>query len=130
MPDKPVIDIQKVTPEMVLKNLFLNQYKKGYFSVNPVYDHFNDYLKEHCNIDPKTFTNGLKAEGLIETSGRRSKTGSKSIIMWLTEKGQAHFGIRAPKKVDVTVVAGAKGESKPVTKLLKATAERFNCIKD
>jgi hypothetical protein len=90
-------ELVKVTIEMVLKDLFLKQYAKGYMSFNTVFTGFNELCRKHFEIDPVAYTNGLRDQGLISISGRKSeKNGrvNKSVLIWLTEKGMEHFGIR------------------------------------
>jgi hypothetical protein len=117
------MNIEKITPELVLKHLFLDQYTKGYQAVNPVYSGFNTVCRDKLGVNPIEITKGLQDAGLLNISGRKSiKEGktSKSVILWLTEKGMDHFGIRPP-------TAGAKAPvaDKKSDKLLEAVAKRF-----
>jgi hypothetical protein len=113
-----------VTLLMVLKDLFLKAYGKGYFSVNTVYSGFNQVARIHFNEDPIAFTNDLKAKGLIEGRGDKStKNGvtHKSALIWLTEKGMTEFGIRPP-------TAQAKpttGVNRKVDQIVKDAEKRY-----
>jgi hypothetical protein len=118
------MEIVKITPDMFLKSLMLDQYSKGYTAVNPVYSGFNQAMKTHFGVDPITYTQGLKDQGLIEISGRKSTTNGrerKSVILYLTEKGMTHFGIRPPtaQKVGPSAI-------KKVDKLIEAAQKRFS----
>jgi hypothetical protein len=120
------MEITKVTPELIMKHLLLEQYKKGFYSFNPVYSGFNKALVEHYGYAKGSdYTDKLKADGLIEIRGNKvvnRATGkvSKSVIIWLTEKGMEVFGIRPP-------TAGAKPTpDKKVDSLIADTAKRFN----
>ncbi len=113
-------EVVKVTPELVLKNLFLEQYAKGYQALNPVYTGFNQVCKVHFGIDPIAFTKGLNEKGLLNISGRKDAKGTKSVIIYLTDKGMTAFGIRPPTSQKV----GPSSEKK-IDKLLSDTAKRF-----
>jgi len=119
--------IQKVDPILIMKGLLLEQYSKGFFSFNPVYSGFNKVLTTHYGYEKGSdFTDKLKEQGLIEIRGNKTvnrETGkvSKSVIIWLTEKGMDAFGIRPP-----TANAKATSSDKKVDALIADTAKRFN----
>lgn len=120
--------IQKVTPELILKHLLLERYAQGFYSFNPVWSGFNEKLeKVYGYKKAQDYTDQLKADGLIEVRGqktynKKTQKFQSSVIIWLTEKGMEHFGIRPP-----TANAKTKPDIKG-DKLMADVVKRFNIV--